>query len=410
MNAAAVMPTTETRLLSGLRDDGRPVSLDTHQRRHGPLDVDPRTVIELVDASGLRGRGGAGFPTGAKLRAVREAGRRPVVLANGAEGEPPSGKDKVLLGYAPHLVLDGAVVAARAVGSARVVVAVPRALRGTVQQAVSERRAARLDGRVALEVVAAPDTFVAGEETALVQFVNGGPALPTFTPPRPYERGIGGRPTLVQNVETLAHLALIARFGADWFRSVGTDDHPGTALVTLSGAVQVPGVYEIPLGYPLASLLGDAGGISTDVQAFLVGGYFGTWIPGAAGDVVLSDEGLARLGARLGARAIRAHPAALCGVEATARIARYLADESAGQCGPCVHGLNAVAGDLEQLLDRRSRVSGVRLERRLAAIEGRGACAHPDGAVRLVASGLRVFARDVERHLAGKRCVAAAAR
>lgn len=394
-----------TRLLAGLRADRQPVSLGSHLRQYGSLELDPRAVIDLVADSGLRGRGGGSFPTATKLLAVREHGRRAIVIANGTEGEPIAGKDKVLLAYLPHLVLDGAVVAARAVRAAEVILAVPAAVRHVVDRALAERRERRIDGRIELRAVTAPDGFVAGEETALVQFLNGGPAVPTFTPPRPFERGVRRLPTLVQNVETLAHLALIARHGAGWFRSAGTADEPGTTLVTLSGAFARSGVYEIPIGYPLAALVADAGGVRNDASAFLVGGYFGTWIPGgAADDVGLSDADLARYEAALGARAIVALKAGSCGVAETARIARYLAGESAAQCGPCVHGLDAVANDLESLVRRDRRVDAHRLEHRLALVAGRGACRHPDGAVRLVASGLRVFDHDVQQHLSGRRC------
>jgi NADH:ubiquinone oxidoreductase subunit F (NADH-binding) len=177
--------------------------------------------------------------------------------------------------------------------------------------------------------------------------------------------------------------------------------------VTVSGAVQSPGVCEVPIGYPLARLLADAGGVRGNAAAFLIGGYFGTWVPArAVDDVLLADTELARHGAGLGARAIAVLPEGACGVRETARIARYLAGASAGQCGPCVHGLDAVASDLEQLVQPQRGVDRARLERRLHAIAGRGACRHPDGAVRLAGSALRAFASDVERHLAGRRCEA----
>jgi NADH:ubiquinone oxidoreductase subunit F (NADH-binding) len=401
--SAELLPeTTARRLLAGVRRDGRAVTLAEHRRAYGDVGVDTRTILEAIEASGLRGRGGGGFPTALKMTAVRDSGRRAVVVANGAEGEPISGKDKTLLAYVPHLVLDGAVVAARAVRARDAIVAVPQFLQPVVARAIAERD----DGRISLQAVAVPDAFVAGEETALVQFLNGGPALPTFTPPRPFERGVRGLPTLVQNVETLAHLGLIARYGPSWFRAVGTAEEPGSTLVTLSGAVRDAGVYEVAIGYPLATLLADAGGLRSDAAAYLVGGYFGTWLP-APREVLLSDADLARDGAALGARAIVVLPEGACGVRETARIARYLSNESAGQCGPCVHGLDAVATDLEQLLDRTRHVDGPRLQRRLDVIAGRGACRHPDGAVRMVASALRVFANDFERHLAGHRCEAA---
>jgi NADH:ubiquinone oxidoreductase subunit F (NADH-binding) len=389
----AVPDSSTPRLLGGVRDDRRPATLAEHRRRHGDLDVDVRTIVDVVERSGLRGCGGGGFPTARKMEAVRASGGRAIVVANGAEGEPVSAKDKTLLAYLPHLVLDGAVVAARAVRAREAFVAVPRPLLGVVERAIAERS----DGRIELRAVTVPETFVSGEETALVHYLNGGPALPTLTPPRPFQRGVRGLPTLVQNVETLARLALVARHGAD----------PDTAVFTLSGAVRRPGVCEVAAGYPLGRLLADAGGVRGQAAAVLVGGYFGTWLPGTAlDDVLLTDAALEPHGASLGARALVVLPEGACGVRETARIARYLANESAGQCGPCVHGLAAVASDLETLLDRRRTVDRGRLQRRLDVIAGRGACRHPDGAVRLVESALRIFAADVERHLAGRRCEA----
>src|SRR5207237_1224620 len=248
-----------------------------------------------------------------------------------------------------------------------------------------------------------PEGFVRGEETALVSWLNGKPPKPTFTPPRPFERGVGGAPTLVQNVETLAHLALVARFGPGWFRALGTSEEPGTALVTLGGAVARRGIYEIPLGLPLRDLVARAGGESEPLSALLVGGYFGTWVPaGAALDAELLDSELRPLGASLGARAIVALPASVCGLRETARVARYLARESAGQCGPCVHGLAAIAGALERLAGGKAKRDDLAtLERWTSQVAGRGACRHPDGAARFVESGLRVFADEVERHLRG---------
>jgi len=408
--AAAPPADALPRLLGDARRDGKPVPLEDHLRQHGSLPLRPRRgaaaeLIELAEASGLQGRGGAGFPTARKLRAV--AGRRrPVVLANGAEGEPISAKDKVLLAHVPHLVLDGAVLAAAAVGADEVMIAVgagaDRAF-AAVRGAIRERDRRRLD-RVSIRLVAVPHDFVAGEETALVNWLNGGPPKPTFTPPRPFERGLGGRPTLVQNVETFAHLALVGRYGARWFRALGDPAQPGTALVTLRGAVRRPGVYEIPLGLPLRELVDWAGGPAEPVQAFLIGGYFGTWISAdEAESVALLDADLARLGGSLGARAIFALPEAACGIAETARVSRYLADESAGQCGPCVHGLDAIARALEQLAwgGRGGRKEDPRLTRWLEQVTGRGACRHPDGATRLVSSGLRVFAEEAARHAAG---------
>jgi NADH:ubiquinone oxidoreductase subunit F (NADH-binding) len=400
----SVAERTAPRLLGGLRRDGRAVTLAEHVDRYGPLPLElrPSELRNRIAESGLTGRGGAGFPTAVKLESVLDRRARPVVVANGAEGEPASGKDKALLAYAPHLVLDGAVLAARAVGAKKVLVATTDIVHASVVRALAERpREAGID----LRAHVVPDRFVTGEETALIQFLNGGPALPTLTPPRPYERGVGDAPTAVLNVETLAHLALIARYGAPWFRLAGTFDEPGSALVTISGAVREPGVYEVELGSAFAQLLADARA-DGEAQAYLVGGYFGTWVSGPdVRESVVSNADLARFGASLGARAIIALPADACGIVETARVARYLAQESAGQCGPCLHGLAAIADSLEQLVHRNLQAPDTGLlRRRLAQVARRGACRHPDGAVALVASGLRVFSGELDRHLHGKRC------
>jgi NADH:ubiquinone oxidoreductase subunit F (NADH-binding) len=359
-----------------------------------------------VERSGLAGRGGAGFPTAVKLQAVA-AGRAPVVVANGTEGEPASAKDRVLMTHNPHLVLDGTLVALTAVGADEAILAVSRRARSAhaaLARALTERRA---DAR-RIRLVAVPDRFVAGEETALVNWLSGGDAKPTFAPPRPFERGVGGRPTLVQNVETLANLGLIARYGAGWFRETGTDAAPGTVLVTVRGGVRRPGVIEAELGTPLQQLVDRCGGLAAPARALLVGGYFGTWLDAAVGlDLPLSDAALRPHGAALGARTLAVLPRDTCGLAETARIALYLAGESAGQCGPCVFGLPAVAQALESIAAGAPDAarSLKRLPRLSAQIAGRGACRHPDGALRLVDSTLRVFADEIRLHLVG-RCPA----
>src|SRR5439155_9614739 len=217
----------DQRLVARLLPANAARSHSEHVERYGPLPSfarRPEVLLDAVEESGLTGRGGAGFPTALKLQAVA-AGRAPVVVANGTEGEPASRKDRVLMARNPHLVVDGVVAAMAAVGGDQGIVAVSNRSRSAcaaLTAALAERRS---DAR-RIRLVSVPDRFVAGEETALVHFLNGGEAKPTFTPPRPFERGVGGRPTLVQNVETLANLALIARHGADWFRQAGTGDEP----------------------------------------------------------------------------------------------------------------------------------------------------------------------------------------
>ncbi|MFD2080522.1 NADH:ubiquinone oxidoreductase, NADH-binding subunit (chain F) [Actinopolymorpha cephalotaxi] len=413
-------PNPLPRLTAGWADAAGAPSLADHLDRYGGvLRPEPEHVLEVVRRSGLRGRGGAGFPTGRKLSAVATEGRRPgrwrrpVVVVNGCEGEPASGKDRTLLAYAPHLVLDGAAYAATAVGADEVYVCVHRhtPIEAGLRAAVAQRR----DDRVRWHVVGIPARYVASEESALVHFLDTGDARPTTTPPRPFERGVGGRPTLVDNAETLAHLAQVVRHGAEWFRSVGTPTDPGTTLVTVGGAVRRPGVYEIVLGTPLESVLATAGaavgeaeetGAGDAVVAALVGGYFGGWVPlPRDADLPLGHDPAGPDGTRLGAGVVVALPARSCGLAETARVVRYLAGESAGQCGPCVFGLPAVAADLEALAaGRADRDLLDRLHRRLDVIPGRGACRHPDGAVGFARSALRTFAADVRRHAAGHPC------
>jgi NADH:ubiquinone oxidoreductase subunit F (NADH-binding) len=405
MNAPDGLP----RLLASVRDDGRPASLEEHVHAHGHVRdaLGGPELISVLEESGLGGCGGAGFPTGAKLAAVAGQRGRPVVVVNAVEGEPASGKDRALLRAAPHLVLDGAVLAAGAVGSREVIVGIgQRAHREqtAVAEAIEARVRSRIDGRCSLRSVVSPDGFVNGEETALIGFLSGGPSKPSFTPPRPFERGVDGAPTLVQNVETLAHVALIARHGARWFRELGTVEEPGSALVTVSGAVARPGIHEIELGAPLGQVLDEAGGSTEAASAYLVGGYFGTWMPSAAGDRLdLDRQSVAAKGGSLGSRVIVAFPSTACAVGEVARVTRYLADESAGQCGPCVNGLGAIAAAFERVA-RGEADERPQLQRWAAMVRGRGACRHPDGAARFVSSALTVFAEEIEVHLRHGRC------
>jgi NADH:ubiquinone oxidoreductase subunit F (NADH-binding) len=379
---------------------GRALGFAEHVERQGALAtvaMHGEALLDAVAASGLRGRGGAAFPTAVKLRAVAARRGPRALVVNGAEGEPLSAKDRLLLETAPHLVIDGALLAAEAVRARDVVVAVKRSA-WSAHEAVARALAERRDTRgVALETV--PDAYIAGEETALVHALDGGPTKPTPTPPRPFERGLGRRPTLIANVETLAHLALIARRGPAWFRELGTDDHPGSALVTVAGAVQRPVVHEIGLGTPLADVL-HAAGQREPLRAVLVGGYYGTWLtPTAAAAARLDDAALRAHGAALGAGVLLALPSSACPAAEVARVARWMAGESSGQCGPCVHGLDAIAGAVEAMASGTGGPETARrVERWAGQVDGRGACHHPNGAVRFVRSALSAFADELEDH------------
>jgi NADH:ubiquinone oxidoreductase subunit F (NADH-binding) len=405
------------RLLSAL-SFGDSVDLDRHLDVHGALPdrrtLDGRALIKAVEASGLRGRGGAAFPTATKMRAVAGARGQAIVVANGCESEPVSAKDALLLCELPHLVLDGAAMAARAVGADEVIVAIEepnRAARDSLERALSERRAARVDD-VGFTLFAAEERFLSGQETALVSQINGGAAKPTFIGTRPTERGVNGGPTLIQNVETLANLALIARHGAAWYRELGPEDETGSRLLTLLGAVEHPGVYEIETGTPLRAVVDAAGGATAEIAGVLIGGYFGSWLPGSAlGSIELSNAALAHRGAALGCGAIVLLPAAACPVAETVRVAVYLATETAGQCGPCVHGTAAVARTLHGIAEgRTTRTAFIDLDRWITELPGRGACHHPNGLAHFVSTALDTFGAQFEdhaRHGPCERCAGA---
>jgi NADH:ubiquinone oxidoreductase subunit F (NADH-binding) len=408
------------RLLIGTSGDGQ-MSLSEHLAIHGGLPagrgrrhsrLDAAGLVESIERAGLRGRGGAAFPTATKMRAVATERRRAIVVANGAEGEPASLKDRLLLEALPHLVLDGGSLAAAAVGARELIVCVPESAstaRRSLTEALRERARERYDS-VATRIVLVPDRYLAGQESALVSHVNGAPGLPTLTPPMPFERGVQRRPTLINNVETLAHIALIARYGSEWFRELGTPGEPGSTLLTLSGAIAYPGVYEIEHGTPLTDVLEAAGGPTSEIKALLLGGYSGTWLPGLLSYTLsLSAEQLAPYRAGLGPGIVLALSEDACGVAETARVTRWLAAETAGQCGPCVHGLNTIAGAIEELASGTAAAgTEQRIARWASMVQGRGACAHPDGAVRFVSSALDVFAEEFAEHAQHGPCATCA--
>ncbi len=330
----------------------------------------------------------------------------------GAEGEPASAKDAVLLARTPHLVLDGATAAAAALGACRVVAYVPEHLVPGVRRAVAERARHGLDP-VPIEVVGAPSAFLAGQEAAVVSALNGGPPMPTFQGLVPIRRrGVQGRPTLVHNVETLAHLALVARFGAAWFRQVGTERAPGTVLLTVSGRSPSPVVIETPLGSRAGEVLGLSNEEATQYAGALVGGYGGTWVPiEAMVDLELSPEGARRHDAVLGPGVVVLLGKRTCPLAEVARVVRFLEAQSAGQCGPCIHGVAGLAATLGALAwaPATLRRGPEELVELASLVEGRGACRHPDGVARFVTSACEVFADEVARHLRTGLCPLAAA-
>jgi NADH:ubiquinone oxidoreductase subunit F (NADH-binding) len=392
---------------------GHPADLAGHVAALGPLPV-PTTpgpewreaLLGSLEASGLTGRGGAGFPAAIKAAVARAAGTGGTILVNAMEGEPASDKDKLLLIRSPHVVLDGAQLLAAATGAAHVTVCVPAGREqaaAAAAHALAERAVAGW-APVAEHLVRPPDRFVAGEESALVQWVDAGRSLPSFRPQKGTPLRVGRRAALVHNAETLAHVSMIGRFGADAFRSHGPSDDPGTSLITISGAVTHPGVVEVARGTPLLDIAARATPLSPP-RALLVGGYGGSWVGSDHFTTPYASLPLRAIGAAAGAGILIVLGHEACGLTETARVVHYMAGQSSGQCGPCVYGLPAIADDMARLA-RGTADPGLlgRLDRRLNAVNGRGACRHPDGVVALVRSALAVFAADARAHANGAPC------
>jgi NADH:ubiquinone oxidoreductase subunit F (NADH-binding) len=381
---------------------GNNASHARHLETYGPLDMDRvgPDLISVLEASGLTGRGGAAFASWRKMAATAQSrptgilAPRPVVIGNGAEGEPLSFKDRTLLAEAPHLVIDGLLAAARAVGGSQLYLYAGAASFPAMERAISERPAAR-----GIRLAEASERFIAGEASAAVNAIATGSALPFDKRRRLSESGLKGRPTLVLNVETLAHIALIARYGAAWFRTAGSAGDPGTRLISVSGPAPDQ-VLEVAGNASLGEILYSSHIDAANVAAVLVGGYHGRWVKPL--DYKLSVSGPASHVVRPGAGVFHILPTGYCGLETTARIVDYLAGESARQCGPCMFGLPAMSGILGRIAYRERDPRLVReLERLGKLVAGRGACHHPDGTIQLISSALDVFSEDIKAHLAG---------
>ncbi|MFC9283160.1 NADH-ubiquinone oxidoreductase-F iron-sulfur binding region domain-containing protein [Streptomyces collinus] len=386
-----LLPYADAEPAAGLPGTGSGEDLARYlaQGGYAPLP-DPEGLLDRVAGAGLRGRGGAGFPAAVKLRAVRDAPGRSVVVANGEEGEPGSVKDRWLLRHRPHLVLDGLRLAAAMTGAARgwVYIADDHAERA-VRRALAERPA-----EPAVDVVRTEHTYVAGEESAVVRRVDGGPALPTAKPPRPFERGVGGAPTLVANVETLARIALI-HSRPDAAAAVA-DGH----LVTLSGRGGADGataLVEVPAGTRL-KVLADLAGHGA-AEAVLLGGMFGGLHGDGWPDLPLDHDGLRAAGTALGCGALHFLHAGDCPVAVATEAATYLAAQSARQCGVCVSGTGALATTLAAVARGATDDDPTgRLRRWSRQLPGRGACGLLDAAARVVATLLDRFPDLVDAH------------
>ncbi|MGV9671809.1 NADH-ubiquinone oxidoreductase-F iron-sulfur binding region domain-containing protein [Gordonia sp. NPDC003504] len=380
------------RLLAGTRD-GR-VGFDAHLARSGyPRHRDLAWLCDASRRVGLRGRGGAGFPVAEKLAAIRP-GRSVQVLVNGSESDPTSWKDRTLMRQAPHRVIDGALIAAAALNTDSItVVTHDEPSTDSLWQACAERADA---GSVDIRVVGGG--FVAGESHAVIAGLNGAHPTPPGRHVSATRRGIGGAPTFAANVETVAQLGLLAELGVERFAELGSCGEWGTVLLTLSGAVASPGVVEVATNTPLSALLGGRAPGSRSPRPVLLGGYHGRWI----GDETtrLDHDSLAARGLDRGVGSITVLPPHTCALGEIARVAHWLADRSAGQCGPCVFGLRALADDFSAFYYGEPRDLDA-IRRRLGLVAGRGSCHHPDGAVGFLGSALGMLGAEIDRHRRG---------
>ncbi len=415
--------------------DGAPVTtLAEHRARGGgqafeaARQLEPQVLIEEITASGLRGRGGGGFPTGRKWAGVRGGGLgRRFAVCNAAEGEPGTFKDRALLRHDPYKVLEGLCIAAYAVGAEAAYIATKASYTREAEllaRAIEELAADPLFGTLPITLVLGPDEYLFGEEKALLEVIEGNDPLPRLLPPyehglfatdvqtgwqsvdEPATRGAQGQPnpTLVNNVETLAHVPRIIREGGAWFRSMGTAESPGTTVATVVGDVSAPFVGEIELGTPLWDLIADAGGLhpGRQVQAVFSGVANAAITPEHLGAPV-SDEGLAAAGSGLGAAGVIVYDDSACMVEVARELSRFLYVESCGQCRSCKFG----SGEITRTLDTIAAGEGTEhdvevIGARLLSVTDQTRCYLAAEEQILISSILRSYPEEFALHLEGR--------
>lgn len=406
----------------------QPISYEEYLRRGGYtalsktiLTVDPSKVLEMIKRSGLRGRGGAGFPTGKKWEMViqRKADRK-YLCCNAAEDEPGTFKDRYLLRSNPHQLIEGAILAAFAIGAAEVYLYINGRYEEEIEFMEQALQTAKEKGHwgeqvegtsfsVELRIRKSPGTYVAGEETALLEVVEGRSAKPRQKPPYyPAVKGLYGMPTVVNNAETLSNVAHIVREGVDWFRSVGTAASPGTLIFTLTGGVGRPGLYELPLGTSLRKLIEVYGGGirgGKRLKAVFPGGPSNTIIAADQIDVALDFDALKAIGSGLGTGAVIVMSEEACMVQSAIQYARFFARESCGQCPPCKLGTAHLSEILEKIeLGQGDEKDLQQVEQVCGMIKGRGYCYLLTGASIAVESIFRCFKEEYVAHVQQGAC------
>ncbi len=384
------------------------------------LAGDPKQIIDVITASGLRGRGGAGFPTGQKWSfAAAEAEPTKYVVANGGEDEPGSQKDRVVLENYPHKVLEGVMLAAYAIGAQEAVLYINSQYtdaQARMEQAIREATDAGFLGEggipVKVRIHPAPQEYVAGEDSAALEVIEGKKPLPRQKPPFPTTGGLYGKPTVVNNVETFAYVPAIVRKGPEWFRSQGTADNPGTMLFTLPASVRMPGVVELPVGTPLRELIEEHGGglaSGKGVKAVLPGGPSSGFIRGDDLDVPMDRGPLMERGSALGCGVLRIVEEGECIVEYVDEIAKFFARESCGQCPACQMETNALAKITDQVEKGNGTQALLEQVPKLGAFaKGKGFCSLISMPIPPLTSAIKLFPEDFTYHLEHHACPAGA--
>jgi NADH:ubiquinone oxidoreductase subunit F (NADH-binding) len=369
------------------------------------LELAPDDVIDIVSASGLRGRGGAGFPTGSKWRSVVDAaGDNPVYLVcNAAEGEPGTFKDRALMARNPFGVIEGVLIAMHAVRTERAYVGIKQRF-DELQRVIAARDAfvaAGVPQAAGIRIVPGPDEYLFGEESAMLEVIEGKLPLPRILPP--YQTGLFAtmrqlNPTVVNNVETLSHVAQILREGADWFREVGTTEAPGTMVFTVLGDVARPGVYELPLGTPIRALVVDLAG-AKDIQAIYAGTSNSVITPDVL-DLPMDFDSFAEAGTGLGSGGLAVYDSARDIVQVCATLARFLAIESCGQCLACKLGTADMFERLDRLVNGTGTAADIaEIRKRTETVTDQNRCYLPVGAALVIRSTLDRFDDAFHAHI-----------
>jgi NADH:ubiquinone oxidoreductase subunit F (NADH-binding)/ferredoxin len=406
LDVPTIMRIGAARMTAGL-DRMTRLDLEAHTEIFGPLPrMSVDELIAMASEVDLRGQGGAAFPFARKLKTVIDTARKTdqptIVVVNATEGEPGSFKDKMLMIRSPYLILSGAALVAEAIDAEEIIVGVTS--NELANRSIEAAVAAEPGLRKMVRVVQQPERFISGESGALIRGINGKKPVPPGRKTLAAEKGVDELPTLLSNASTFAQVAVLALLGPARFASVGVPEEPGTVLLSVTGSAKHPAVVECPTGVPLGAVLDICQAPAGD--GVLVGGYHGMWLDAeAAYQVPIGREGLAAAGGTFGAGIVLPLGDGTCPLGEVSRIANYLAGESAGQCGPCKLGLPSIARALAAIVDGSGGIEALDVARRAAAtVNGRGACAHPDGTTRFVLSALEVFTEDLAAHVFHSTC------